>query len=179
MITYIALLRGINVGGHKKILMAELRVLLTEIDLQNVQTYIQSGNIVFQYKKTANSNLQAIISKAIETNLGFEVPVFVLKPSELKAVFDACPFPQKEKIQSYFTLLQEEPLPDLVEAVREINYPNEKFVIGINCIYFYSSIGYGKAKYSNNFFEKKLKVSTTARNYKTMLKLLEMTGIIQ
>jgi len=178
MITYIALLRGINVGGHKKVPMAELREVLTKSGLENVKTYIQSGNIVCDYKKIDNSELEVIIKNAIAAHFDFEVPVFVRTPIELKAIFDACPFPEEEKVESYFTLLQKTPLFELVEEVGKKSYPNEKFRVTGDCIYFFSSIGYGKAKYNNNFFEKKLKVSATARNYKTMVKLLEMTGII-
>jgi len=179
MTTYIILLRGINVGGHKKVPMAELREVLTKSGLENVKTYIQSGNVVCDYKKIDNSELEVIIKNAIAAHFDFEVPVFVRTPLQLKAIFDACPFPQEEKMNSYFTLLQETPVPELVDEVSKKTYPNEKFEIIEDCIYFFSSTGYGRAKYSNNFFEKKLKVSATARNYKTMMKLLEMTGIKQ
>ena len=64
---------------------------------------------------------------------------------------------------------------EIVDQVREISYRNEEFSITDDCIYFYSAIGYGKAKMNNNFFERKLKVTATARNYKTMLKLLSLS----
>jgi len=170
MNTYIALLRGINVGGHKKTPMAEKSGLI------NVKTYIQSGNVVFQSKEKKASKLKDLIKNAIVKHFGFEVPIFVKRPSEIQSIIDACPFSKEEKLLSYFTLLQDTPSTDLVDHVRDIKYPNEVFVITSDCIYFYSAAGYGNAKYNNSFFEKKLKVSMTARNYRTMIKLIEMAS---
>ena len=175
MKTYIALLRGINVGGHKKIPMAELRELLTKKGLQNVQTYIQSGNVIFQSSGEDKHKLEFKIHNAIKTYFGFEVPVLVIFPEELKQIFDDCPFSEENKMISYFMLLFDVPKKDLIQEVSEITYPNEFFEISDNSIYFYSSVGYGKAKCSNNFFERKLKITATARNYKTIVKLLSLS----
>ncbi|AUP80200.1 DUF1697 domain-containing protein [Flavivirga eckloniae] len=176
MQVYIALLRGINVSGQKKIPMAELRELLTNTGLKNVKTYIQSGNVIFKSPEKDNAKLELKIHQAIKTHFGFEVPILVKTPKELQQVFDECPFPEEKKTNSYFTLLYSIPDTALVKEAAEMSYPNEEFVITNNCIYFYCSIGYGKAKYNNNFFERKLKTTSTARNYKTMVKLLEMTS---
>ena len=73
-------------------------------------------------------------------------------------------------------MLYKEPDKILVDQVRQLNYPNETFKITDNCVYFYCSTGYGKAKCSHNFFERKLKVTATARNYKTMIKLIAMSS---
>ena len=72
-------------------------------------------------------------------------------------------------------MLYTTPSKDLVEEASQKIYPNEEFIIAHNCIYFYCSIGYGKAKFNNNFFERKLKTTSTARNYKTMVKLLSLS----
>ncbi|WP_406682705.1 DUF1697 domain-containing protein [Seonamhaeicola sp. MEBiC1930] len=176
MITYIALLRGINVSGQKKVPMAELRKLLTENRLKNVQTYIQSENVIFQSFDEDKSALETIIHDAIRSHFGFDVPVLVLTPLELKQIFNGSPFLQSEKEKSYFMFLYEKPEENLIKEVSQLNYPNEAFKITDNSIYFYCSTGYGKAKCSNNFFERKLKVTATARNYKTMLKLLSLTS---
>lgn len=176
MYTYIALLRGINVSGQKKIPMAELRELLGNSGLENVQTYIQSGNVIFQSEKADIKALEGTIHEAIKSHFGFDVPILVVTPKELQQIFDDAPFPQNEKEKSYFMFLYEEPDKILVDQVRQLNYPNEVFKITDNCVYFYCSTGYGKAKCSNNFFERKLKVTATARNYKTMIKLIAMTS---
>lgn len=175
MNTYIALLRGVNVSGQKKILMAELRDLLADVGLENVQTYIQSGNVIFESSEENIQNLELNIHNAIKNYFGFEVAVLVLTPTRLKQVFDDCPFPEEKKTNSYFTMLYDVPDNALVDEVSKLSYLNEEFVIMRNCIYFYSSIGYGRAKCNNIFFERKLKTTSTARNYKTMVKLMAMS----
>ncbi|MDD7886890.1 DUF1697 domain-containing protein [Flavivirga sp. 57AJ16] len=177
MKTYIALLRGINVSGQKKIPMAKLRELLTNSGLEGVQTYIQSGNVIFKSSEKDIHKLELKIHEAIKTHFGFEVPILVKTPEDLQYIFDNCPFPDEKKTNSYFTLLYSVPDKGLIDDVSKITYPNETFVIANNCIYFYCSTGYGKAKYNNNFFERKLKTTATARNYKTMVKLIAMSSV--
>lgn len=176
MNTYIGLLRGVNVSGQKKIPMAELREALSKSGLMNVQTYIQSGNIIFQSSKENKKILALQIQEIIQLYFGFEVPVLVFISKDLKQIFDKCPFRQDKKENSYFTFLYKKPKKDLVLEVSNITYPNEDFFITQDCIYFYCSVGYGKAKCNNNFFEQKLKVTATARNYKTVQKLLSLTS---
>ncbi len=174
MSIYIALLRGINVGGHKKVPMAELRELLTNNGFQNVQTYIQSGNVIFESLVEQINNIEEQIKKAILDHFGFDVSVIVKTRPELQAVFDDCPFIEVKKEKSYFTMLSSKPNKELVELASKKNYPDEEYVIINDCIYFYCAKGYGQAKFSNNFFERKLKVTATARNYKTMVKLFSL-----
>lgn len=175
MQTFIALLRGINVSGQKKIPMAELRELLTKSGLKKVQTYIQSGNVMFQSSEEDKEALESIIHKAIKSHFGFEVPILVLRPEALQQIFDNCPFPQVKKENSYFMMLYSKPDNALIEEISKLSYPNEEFLITEKAVYFYCSVGYGKAKLGNNFFERKLKVTATARNYKTMVKLLSLS----
>ena len=175
MQTYIALLRGINVSGKKKIPMAELRELLSKAGLENVQKYIQSGNVIFKSSEESKEKLETKIHNEIKAHFGFEVPVLVKTPKDLQQIFDDCPFSEAEKQNSYFMLLYDIPNKDLVAEISKISYPNETFVITDNSIYFHCSTGYGKAKCSNNFFERKLKITATARNYKTMTNLLSLS----
>ncbi len=156
--------------------MAELRDLLSKSGLENVQTYIQSGNVIFESSESDTAKLELKIHEAIHTYFGFEVPILVLKPEALQQIFDSCPFPQEKKEKSYFMMLYSKANKDIVKSVSELSYPNEEFLITDNCVYFYCAVGYGKAKFSNNFFERKLKVVATARNYKTMLKLLSLSS---
>ncbi|MBD0830797.1 DUF1697 domain-containing protein [Aestuariibaculum sediminum] len=176
MKTYIALLRGINVSGQNKILMAELRTVLTDAGFVNVKTYIQSGNVVF---KTLLHNEKVIaenISKAIFNQFGFEVSVLIITPKDLKLIFETCPFSEENKMKSYFMMLFSEPNKELIKEVQLFSTSEEQFIINQNCIYFYGVNGYGKTKFNNNFFERKLKVIATARNYNTMLKLLSLSA---
>ncbi|MDW5287977.1 DUF1697 domain-containing protein [Formosa sp. PL04] len=174
MNTYIALLRGINVSGQKKVPMADLRELMANLGFENVKTYIQSGNVVFQSLEENQSVLESKISEAILNVFGFEVPVLVKSESEFQLIFDSCPFSEVQKETSYFTLLRDIPNQGLVESVSEESYKDEIFVISDSCVYFHSEHGYGKAKCNTNFFERKLKVSATTRNFKTMQKLLSL-----
>ncbi|QDO93568.1 DUF1697 domain-containing protein [Formosa sediminum] len=174
MTTYIALLRGINVSGKNKIPMANLRALCSDLGFKNVKTYIQSGNVVIQTTEERASDLEAKISEAILKVFGFEVFVLVKTESEFQDIFESCPFSESQKEVSYFTLLKELPEFNLVDATSKISYTDETFIISESCVYFYSKHGYGKAKGNNNFFERKLKVPATTRNFKTMQKLLSL-----
>ncbi len=176
MIIYIALLRGINVGGHKKIPMAELRALLTDSSLKNVKTYIQSGNVIFQSNQKDISKLEDKIKKAIRVQFGFEVPVLVRSVESFQTIFDECPFVKEKKEKSYFVVLNQVPDAELIKEAQKITYENEEFIIKNSCIYYYCSTGYGRTKFSMNAFERKLKVTGTSRNYNTMVKLLSLSS---
>jgi len=176
METHIALLRGINVAGQKKVPMAELRLLLEGVKFEKVQTYIQSGNVVFQSAIKDQSKLESLIQKAIKSHFGFEVPVLVIAPPTLKSILNSCPFSEENKQKSYFTLLKTVPEAENVEVLKAVKLVDEEIEITNTCVYFYSDIGYGKSKCDNNFIERKLKVNATTRNYKTMIKLIDMVS---
>lgn len=176
MNTYIALLRGINVGGHRKVPMAELRDLLTNMGFYNVKTYIQSGNVILKTKEKPLVQIENRIRKAIESYFGFEVSVMVRTKEQLQKIVNDCPFTEAKKVSSYFAILSHVPHEDLVKKAYEKTYDDEEYSIINDCIYFYSEKGYGKAKFSLNYFEKKLNVNATARNHKTMLKLLSLSA---
>lgn len=132
MQTHIALLRGINVGGHKKIKMPNLKFLFEELGFATVATYIQSGNVIFSTK--IENGLEKIISEAILSRFGFEVPVLVKTISEIEIILTSCPFSEEQKVASYFTLINEVPSNDLANEVSMLIYPHEEFVITQNCV---------------------------------------------
>ncbi|MBU2927749.1 DUF1697 domain-containing protein [Winogradskyella psychrotolerans] len=177
MMTYIALLRGINVGGHKKVPMAELRELLTNSGLQHVKTYIQSGNIIFQSSVNDTNFLTNQIQSLILNQFGFEVPVIIKSQQELRTIYNNCPFSEDRKVESYFVMLSKAPDQKLVDVASKKKYPNDDYVILNDCIYLHCEKGYGRSKFNLNFFEKKLNVNATARNYKTIVKLLSLSDI--
>ncbi|AUC82522.1 DUF1697 domain-containing protein [Lacinutrix sp. Bg11-31] len=174
MKTYIALIRGINVGGHKKVPMAILRDVLSKAGFNEVKTYIQSGNVVFQASEKKNKDIEKIIQQTIESHFGFNVPILVKTKEELQLIFDSCVFSEEKKKKSYFILLDQIPDVKLVKEAHTIALENEEFSIVNNCIYFYSSTGYGRTKFNMNSFEKKLIINATSRNYNTINKLLEL-----
>lgn len=174
MQTYIALLRGINVGGHKKLKMADLKLLFEDLGFQDVVTYIQSGNVVFSAEE--EKGLPEKISKEITEKFGWEVPVLVKTADAIAKILAACPFAETKKAEAYFMLLATPPKREFMEAVNEISCPNEEFVLTQDCVYIYFGNGAGNAKLNNNFFEKKLKVAATTRNYRTLARLVELVG---
>ena len=173
---YVALLRGINVSGQKKILMADLRKLLSNSGLENVKTYIQSGNVLFRTVKNSRQQIEKEIHHAIKSHYEFDVSVIIKKPEELKEILDACPFNDEKKRKSYFTMLHSLPDKRLVEEARQKQYPGEEYHIINDCIYFYSASGIDKAKFNTNFFDRKLNTTSTTRNYNTMMKLLSLSA---
>jgi len=175
MKTYIALLKGINVGGHKKVPMADLRELLTKSGFENVQTYIQSGNVILQSSKSDISVIEKNIQESIMDHFGFEVSVLVKTRSDLKRIFEDSPFSEEEKKASYFIMLHNTAEDDLVKVASEKVYEGEEYKILKDCIYFFCEKGFGQAKFNANFFERKLKTFATARNYNTMVKLLSLS----
>ena len=176
MQTYILLLRGINVGGHKKIKMAEFKTALEKLELQEVKTYLQSGNIVFKYEEVAEITLAEIIENFILEKYGFEVSALVLTAESFAAIFNNNPYlPEREnEIEKlYCTLLYEMPEPVKMKALQAIEAHGDEFAPRGKCLYFYYVNGYGKSKINNPVVESKLKVKATTRNWKTMTKLIE------
>jgi len=175
MTRYVAFLRGINVSGHKKIRMADLRSELSLAGLSNVQTYIQSGNIVFDYSGTS-ADARRVVFEVIKSNYGWEVPVLVKTASDLNSILTACPFSQEKMEKSYFILLSESSDIKLAQEIQKGSTEIEEFFITSNCVYIYYALGAGKAKLGTNWFERKLKVIATARNFRTMAKLSELVS---
>ena len=177
MFRYVALLRGINVGGHKKLPMAELRNLMEVLGFTEVSTYIQSGNVTFRSSSEASTEeLQDTIQKAILKKYGWEVPVLLKTSSEIQQILDACPFPKETKEKSYFMLLFKPPSAENIKTTLSFQYPDEEYHITPQCVYFYCAAGYGRAKLNGNFFEQKLGVGVTARNYNSIRKLIELSN---
>jgi len=182
MLTYTALLRGINVSGQKKIKMAELRTQLENLGLLAVKTYIQSGNVVFQSDVTSPAALAEKIMDMILDTYGWKVPVLVLEVEQIQSAVDGYPWQAKEdRIPKdiYLTFLEQEPEAEQVSHLASFDFQGEEYVLEGKVIYFFCAKGYGRAKMSNNFFEKKLKVKATTRNWRTTNKLLEMAQAIQ
>lgn len=174
MNTHIALLRGINVSGKKKVLMADLRALFESLAFKNVITYIQTGNVIFESVITEKETIEHIIHDAIKAHFGFEVPVLIIDFPILKTMVSSCPFPSIKKEKSYFTILKEKPSEGNIKALSLINLTHEEIIVTNQCVYFYSDRGYGNSKCDNNFIEKQLKVNATTRNYRTMVKLISL-----
>jgi len=181
MNTYIALLRGVNVGGHKKIKMADLKELFQKLGCVDVITYIQSGNIVFRDAQENIDILENKIKTAIKEHFGFDVPVLIITHNTLNQILESNPFSQRlkseevEKKKMYFMLFCDPPDPLEVKELSSRSFDPEEFIIAKNVIYLFAANGYGKTKLHTNFFEKKLVCSITTRNLRTLSKLLELS----
>lgn len=181
MQTYISLLRGINVGGHRMIKMDTLQELLKKLGMRDVSTYIQSGNLVYRSKETDIQKLNLMLKKGIENEFGFEVPVITFTSAEWSAIIQDNPFTRdntKNPAYMHLTLLSDIPLDENVGKICKKDYPDEDFFIAGKAVYLYCPDGYSNTKLNNTLLEKKLKISATTRNWKTAIALAELAGNI-
>jgi uncharacterized protein (DUF1697 family) len=177
MTTYISIIRGINVSGQKKIKMDALKKMYEDLHFSNIQTYIQSGNVVFQYSKSGQKALENKISGQIEKCFGFFAPVIVMNTDELKDIVEKNPYiadKTKDIACLHVTFLSSKPEQIDFEKIDKNRLPGEECSLMGNAVYLYCPNGYGKTKLSNIFFENKLKVRTTTRNWKTTTELLNI-----
>lgn len=186
MAKYISILRGINVGGNRKILMKDLKVLFEKLGFAEVETYIQSGNVVFESEKDGSTaDLERNIQQAITETFGFNVPVIVRTADEWAKSIANNPF-WKEKDADidrlHLTCLKEVPSLELLKKiklfqflpVRQAHGEPDQYEINGKDVFIFCAAGYGTSKLTNPFFESKLKVPATTRNWKTVMKLHEM-----
>ena len=175
MHTYISILRGINVSGQKKIIMTDLVKLYEDLGFTDVKTYIQSGNVVFNStKKVSNSLLVKQIETKINEIYGFLVPVIIRTVDDLSKIIASNPFKNETSENLYITFLSNLPNSNHLENLTELNYLLDEFIVIEKEIYLNVS-SYGTTKLSNSFFENKLKVTATTRNWNTVNKLLAIS----
>ena len=174
MKTYVCLLRGINVSGHNKIKMEELHKMYESLGFSNVETYIQSGNVIFA---CAEENVQALtkkIEKRIQQLFGLKVLVFMRTKEQFRHIATNNPFLHQQRDKIHVMFLSETPQDVLFAEIEKVKDRGEEFFILGTEVYLYCPNGYGRTKLSNNFFERKLKVPATTRNWKTITTLWTM-----
>ncbi len=173
----IAILRGINVGAKRKILMEDLKSLCHKIGLLNVKTYIQSGNLIFTSSKS-NAKIEEMLENSIKDAFGFDVPVIVISQKELINTVNNNPFYNSDADinKIHLTLLKNTPNEKDVTQTQTYHYAPDLFSINNNAVFIYCEGKYHQTKLSNNFFEKQLKVKASTRNWKTILKLVELSN---
>jgi uncharacterized protein (DUF1697 family) len=177
MKTYVALLRGINLGARNKVSMVDLRALLADLGAEDVATYVQSGNVVF---RSANNpgKLTDAIEKQIRRDLGLDVTVLVRTQRQLAKLAAANPFAHdvSDPTKLHVTFLADKPDQARVRKLDPTLFkPDELRVIGQE-VYLHCPNGYGRSKLSNAYFEKQLDVRATTRNWRTVTKLAELAG---
>lgn len=177
--TYAALLRGINVGGGRKVPMAELRTLLEGLGHTGVRTYLQSGQAVFASAHGDEESLAAELARAVEEHFGFAVDVIVRDHAYLRAVADACPFPaaELEGRQLHATFFSAPVGPERFAGIdAEARLP-EEFRLGDRVLYLYVPDGLGRSKLAEQLARPRVTkgVVATTRNWNTVVKLVELT----
>jgi uncharacterized protein (DUF1697 family) len=172
------MLRGINVGGHKKVAMADLRALLTGLGFTDVATLLQSGNAVFNGPEALPDDLAARIELAIADELTMSVRCIVRTGPELRAVIDGNPFADTAIQGSRFLalFLSASPDPELLAMYDPRSLAPSEVVLGDRVIYQWCPEGILAAPNVHGFVEKKLKVAVTARNWNTVTKLGALLG---
>jgi uncharacterized protein (DUF1697 family) len=166
---HILLLRGINVGGHNKLPMAELKDILTGLGARNVQIYIQSGNAVLQGDIDADA-----IAGAIEVAKGFRPEVMLLSLTTFKLIACANPFPDAEGKALHISFLSAPPNFDTAKA-DSLAIPSERYHVTSQAIYLHAPDGIGRSKLAAAM-ENLAGVSATARNWNTVVKLLALAN---
>jgi uncharacterized protein (DUF1697 family) len=172
---YVALLRSVNVGG-RVLPMAGLRTAFEKHGFEDVETYIQSGNVVF----TSSSRSEAAVAKhahtAIRSTTKLDVPVFIRSPAALRKIIAAQPFVDAAPKALHVTFLEHAPAAALVRALAARPSPPDEFAVKGREIYLCCPNGYGRSKLNNAFFERALKTAATTRNWNTVQKLLALSS---
>jgi uncharacterized protein (DUF1697 family) len=174
--TYIAMLRGVNVG-QKTIRMERLRATFETLGFSAIRSYVQSGNVVFQTKPGSLPRLSESISRQIQRDFDFEVPVLLRTSKEMENVVRCNPFVKNKAIDHsklHVTFLSDAPPEAVASGLEPLASKSERFRVLGRQVYLYCPDGYGRTKLSNGAIERKLSVVATTRNWRTVNALLEM-----
>lgn len=177
MAVLVSMLRGINVGGRNMISMIALRELYASLGLKDPQTYVQSGNVIFKSKEQDQAKLAQLIEHALERKFGFRPAVIIRTPRELQDVIAHNPFsgrPNIDPSKLLVTFLPVDPGEDARANVRKILIAPEELYLRGRELYIYYPGGAGRSKLPIKRIEKELRMSGTARNWNSALKLLEI-----
>ena len=177
MAALVALLRGVNVGGRAKVPMPELRSRLSDLGFEDVLTYVQSGNVVFRTGGGAKQ-VAGRVERAIADAFGLDVTVLVRTPAQLRTIAKGNPFlaeePDPQKLHVVF--LSDRPSAAAAAALDPDRSPPDRFHLSGRELYLHLPNGAGRSKLTNDYLERRLGVRATARNWRTLLKLVELTA---
>lgn len=175
--THVCLLRGINVSGRRPIRMADLRALFESIGFAGVETYLQSGNVVFQCGRGSESSLASKVKRAIEERFALDVPVIVREKSRFLNVRGLNPLLRVEgidEVKLHVTFLSHEPAAADLDWLGSLETSPERLAVLGDCVYLYCPNGYGRTKLSNSFLERRLGTAATTRNWRTVNAIHDM-----
>ena len=174
MDTYISMLRGVNVSGHRRVRMEELERLYLSLGCRNVRTYVQSGNVLFEHPTADISKLAGKIEKRLKGPLGSDVPVLIRTKNEFQRLIESNPFAERDESKVHVTFLYAKPMEFSMDKINKVVGRGEAFSMVGSEIYLFCPNGYGRTKLSNSFFERALKMTATTRNWKTVNTLCSM-----
>ena len=175
MTKYIILLRGINVGGHRKILMKDLKELLAQKGFSEITTYIQSGNIICESNKKNIKILESLVQESILEKFGHDVPVIIRTAKEWLKLVANNPYQERDINELYCAFLADTVDASLLTDLVPYATKNEIYQLLDQQLYLAYPIKVHQSKLSNNIIEKKLNTTATVRNWKTVLKLAELS----
>ncbi len=175
---YVALLRGINVGGRNKLSMKRLAAIFVEAGCEDVETYIQSGNVVFRADARLAARIPGLITGEIEAQTGLHVPVVMRRVEELAGVIADNPFVEREADERalHVMFLSDEASRDDVASLDPDRSPPDEFVVAGREIYLHCPDGVGRTRLTTAYFDARLGTTSTSRNWRTVNKLLELAG---
>lgn len=176
--THIALLRGINVGGKNKLPMKDLAAIFSDAGGSRIRTYIQSGNVVFDATSEVAAAIPGAVEAEIRRRFGYEVPIVMRTAEELSEVVRRNPFQDEaaEPKTLQVGFLSETPEPGAVAALDPDRSPPDRFAVLGREVYLHCPNGIARSKLTNAWFDSKLRVISTMRNWTTVQKLLSMAG---
>lgn len=177
MTTHLALLRGINVSGHNMIKMDALKTTLENIGFQNVQTYIQSGNVFVETEEESPAKVGFLIKQEIFKVFGHEVPVVVIGKEDLEACFRNNSFLKEKDMdikKLYVAFVSIALRSDNINDLKMSQVKPDEATIDANRIYIKYAVGAGKTRFDQKYIEKKLNVIATIRNWNTVTQLLKI-----
>jgi uncharacterized protein (DUF1697 family) len=175
MPVFIAMLRGVNVGGNT-LKMDRLREVCSELGFKNIKTYVQSGNVVFESDRAATS-IARLMEKRLANECRLAPSVIVRTPAEMRKVIAGNPFLKEKGIDPnrlYVTFLAEPASKDGKATLAAIKSGPDRFHLAGKDIYLHCPVAYGETKLSNNAIQKVLGITATSRNWKTVMTLAEM-----
>ena len=172
---YVALLRGVNVGGRNKLPMADLKEIFAEAGCAAVQTYIQSGNVVFEAAQDLAERVPEIVTLAISRRFDIETAVIVRSREELRQVADSNPFDTSgDPRLLHVAFLQDTPGAEAVARLDPLRSPPDAFAVRGRNVYLHYPNGVARSKLTNEYLAGQLQTVSTMRNWRTVLTLLEM-----
>jgi uncharacterized protein (DUF1697 family) len=174
--TYLALLRGINLGPKNKIAMPDLAEVFSEAGCSDVRTYIQSGNVIFTASSDLSARLPDVITAQIQKRFGHKVPVMLRTLGEMRAVTRSNPFLKEGVTEDilHVMFLADLPKPSAVKSLDPDRSPPNRFIVRGKEVYLLFPDGFARNKLTSSYFDSKLGTIGSVRTWRTAIKLLEL-----